>query len=227
MSNILRVGLVDSEIDTRFGRRMMIDSQEDMQVVFEEESAVEALSRLPEALLDVLVIDHRVRGIDGIELITRLIPAYQANNSKIPALILTGPYFSKNILLLSVAAGASDLVTLDSEAGELLSSIRTVTLREQSLDFASLKNLVSSADEILPPDSFMLARLGTLTEKESEVLAKFLLCLDDDQISKALGTPTFRIRQSFESILAKCQLATRAQLFLQLSEIELLRDGRG
>ena len=116
MTEVLRIGLIDADADIRFGRRMLIDSQDDCKVVFEEENATDALLRAPEALIDVLVIDHRVRGLDGIALIERLIPLYHEANSEVPAIILTGPYFSYELLLASIAAGATDLVTLDSES---------------------------------------------------------------------------------------------------------------
>jgi DNA-binding NarL/FixJ family response regulator len=172
MSEILRIGLIDADADIRFGRRMLIDSQDDCKVVFEEEHGAEALVRAPEALIDVLVIDHRVRGIDGIALVEKLIPLYHAANSEVPAIILTGPYFSYELLLAAIAAGATDLVTLDSTSAELLKSIRSAAVSDEALDFESLRALMARARgvEFDVPD--ILVRLGTLDDRESAVLAK-------------------------------------------------------
>jgi DNA-binding NarL/FixJ family response regulator len=60
-------------------------------------------------------------------------------------------------------------------------------------------------------------KLGTLDEKESAVLAQFKAGLDDDQIAGAVDVPKYRVRQAMKSILAKCSLATRAQLFLAVN----------
>lgn len=217
MTNTLRIGLIDADADIRFGRRMLIDSQEDCKVVFEEENAADALVRAPEALIDVLVIDHRVRGLDGIALIEKLIPLYHAASSDVPAIILTGPYFSYELLLASIAAGATDLVTLDSDSGELLKAIRTSRSNEDALDFDSLHSLMKRAKgvEFDVPD--ILVKLGTLDEKESAILDKFKAGLDDDQIAGALDVPKYRVRQAMKSILAKCSLATRAQLLLAIN----------
>ena len=217
MTNTLRIGLIDADADIRFGRRMLIDSQEDCQVVFEEENASDALVRAPEALIDVLVIDHRVRGLDGIALVEKLIPLYHAANSDVPAIILPGPYFSYELLLASIAAGATDLVTLDSDSGELLKAIRSSVANEDILDFDSLRGLMNRAKgvEFDVPD--ILVKLGTLDEKESAVLAQFKAGLDDDQIAGAVDVPKYRVRQAMKSILAKCSLATRAQLFLAVN----------
>lgn len=217
MTNTLRIGLIDADADIRFGRRMLIDSQEDCKVVFEEENAADALVRAPEALIDVLVIDHRVRGLDGIALVEKLIPLYHAANSDVPAIILTGPYFSYELLLASIAAGATDLVTLDSDSGELLKAIRSSVANEDILDFDALRSLMNRAKgvEFDVPD--ILVKLGTLDEKESAVLAQFKAGLDDDQIAGAVDTPKYRVRQAMKSILTKCSLATRAQLFLAIN----------
>ena len=217
MTEILRIGLIDADADIRFGRRMLIDSQDDCKVVFEEENAGDALVRAPEALIDVLVIDHRVRGLDGIALVEKLIPLYHEANSDVPSIILTGPYFSYELLLASIAAGATDLVTLDSESGELLKAIRSSVANEDVLDFDSLRSLVSRAKgvEFDVPD--ILVKLGTLDEKEAATLEQFKAGLDDDAIARAIDVPKYRVRQAMKSILAKCSLATRAQLFLAIN----------
>ena len=194
MSEILRIGLIDADADIRFGRRMLIDSQDDCKVVFEEEQGADALLRAPEALIDVLVIDHRVRGMDGIALVDKLIPLYHSANSDVPAIILTGQHFSYELLLAAIAAGATDLVTLDSTSAELLKSIRSAAVSEDALDFESLRSLMARARgvEFDVPD--ILVKLGTLDEKESAVLAEFKTGSDDEQIAKALDTPKYRVR---------------------------------
>jgi DNA-binding NarL/FixJ family response regulator len=216
----IRVGIVDADEDIRFGRRLLIDSQDDCKVVFEEESANGALERAPEALLDVLIIDHRVRGLDGISLIEKLIPLYQTANNAVPAIILTGPYFSYELLLASVSAGATDLVTLDSDSAELLKSVRSAMSKDQDLDFDSLSQLVKRAKETSFSFQDILVNLGGLDERESQVLQEFRDGHDDDSIAKKLDLPKYRVKKAIDSILAKCSLATRAQLFLAINSTD-------
>ena len=196
---------------------MLIDSQDDCKVVFEEENGAEALLRAPEALIDVLVIDHRVRGMDGIALVEKLIPLYHQENNKVPSIILTGPYFSYELLLAAIAAGATDLVTLDSTSAELLKAIRSASVSEDVLDFESLRGLMSRAKgaEFDVPD--ILVKLGTLDDREIAVLEAFKSAKDDDAISEQLGIPKYRVRKAIKVILEKCSLATRAQLFLAIN----------
>lgn len=220
MLDVIRIGLIDGDDDIRFGRRLLIDSQEDCQVVFEESNALNALDRAPEALIDVLVIDHRLKALDGIELIERLIPKYHELNVDVPAIILTGPYFSRELLLASIAAGASDLVTLDSDSTELIKAIRSSLAVDDEIDFDGLRAVVEQASGVDFESRDILVSLGTLDDQENRVLGAFSAGQNDVAISKNLGIPKYRVKQSLTSILTKCALATRAQLFLAVKYAE-------
>ena len=80
---MLRVALVDGDIAIRAGRRLMIDSQPNLLLVFEESQAQIALEKIPNLLVDVIVIDHRLKGFDGIELARRLVDAYSEKASAV------------------------------------------------------------------------------------------------------------------------------------------------
>jgi DNA-binding NarL/FixJ family response regulator len=214
VTKTLRIGIIDADEDIRFGRRMLIDSQDDCQVVFEDDSAESSKLRAPEAALDVLLIDHRVRGLDGVSLISKLIPIYQENKVEMPPVIMTGAYFSSELLLASIAAGATDLVTLDSQSQDLLKAIRSAAGSEQEIDFQSLKSLINQPEPFDYQTPNIDTSLAFLTDKEAEVLGCFMQCKDDDEISKELDMPKYRVRSTIKAILEKCSLATRAQLFL-------------
>jgi DNA-binding NarL/FixJ family response regulator len=204
----LRIGLIDGDEDIRFGRRQIIDSQHDLKVVLEDGSLSSALERVPEALIDVLVIDHRLRGGDGISLATQLIGRYLADDSKIPAIIMTGAYFSDELQLASMRAGATDLVTQDSRPEELLKALREFLDRMQHTKIAS-------------PE--FLLKLGDLTEKEKWVLDLFAAGVPQDQVAAELDAPKYRVRQILQTAQRKCGFATLSQLFLALYESGLLR----
>jgi DNA-binding NarL/FixJ family response regulator len=158
--------------------------------------------------------------MDGITLISKLVPVYQQNNSDVPSIILTGPYFSYELLLASIAAGATDLVTLDSKSDELLKAIRSSASSEDVIDFASLNSLVARTKGVQFDIPDILVKLGGLVEHEPEVLERFKQGLDDEQIAGALNIPKYRVRQSIKSILDKCSLATRAQLYLAINYVD-------
>lgn len=212
----LRIALVDSDADIRHGRRMLIDSQPDLKVVFEDDNATTTIQRLPEALVDVIVLDHRIKGQDGIEVAKSLIAAYLSDEARIPKIIMTGPYFSPELQIASIAAGATDLVTQDSGPEELLKAIRSTAAKDDEPDFKELAAFLELAKHIAVDVPDLLVRLGQLGEREVGVLEQFELGKSDDQIAEELFIAKYRVRQILSSVVAKAGFATRTQLFLAL-----------
>lgn len=223
MSLDLRVGLIDGDDDIRFGRRQIIDSQADLKVVLEDSSVEGSYERVPDALIDVLVIDHRLRGGDGIALATKLISKYLADDSKIPAIVMTGSYFSEELKLASMRAGATDLVTQDQLPESLLRAIRSSATRQDQPNYAKLREFLDLINhpKVVSPE-FML-RLGDLTEKEKWVIDLFADGTPQDEVAAILEAPKYRVRQILESAQRKCGFATLTQLFFALYESDMLR----
>lgn len=223
MSLDLRVGLVDGDDDIRFGRRQIIDSQADLKVVLEDSSVESSYERVPDALIDVLVIDHRLRGGDGITLATKLINKYLDDDSKIPAIVMTGSYFSEELKLASMRAGATDLVTQDQLPESLLRAIRVSATKQDQPNYSTLRDFLDLMNhpKVVSPE-FML-RLGDLTEKEKWVLDLFAEGIPQDEVAGILEAPKYRVRQILESAQRKCGFATLTQLFFALYESDMLR----
>ncbi len=219
----LRIGLVDGDDDIRFGRRQIIDSQSDLKVVLEDSSVESSYERVPDALIDVLVIDHRLRGGDGITLATKLINKYLADDSKIPAIVMTGSYFSEDLKLASMRAGATDLVTQDQRPESLLRAIRASATKQDQPNYSKLREFLDLMNhpKVASPE-FML-RLGDLTEKEKWVLDLFAEGIPQDEVAGILEAPKYRVRQILESAQRKCGFATLTQLFFALYESGMLR----
>ena len=219
----LRIGLVDGDDDIRFGRRQIIDSQDDLKVVLEDSLVESTYERVPDALIDVLVIDHRLRGGDGITLATKLINKYLADDSKIPAIVMTGAYFSEELKLASMRAGATDLVTQDQRPESLLRAIRASATKQDQPNYSKLREFLDLMNhpKVVSPE-FML-RLGDLTEKEKWVLDLFAEGIPQDEVAGILEAPKYRVRQILESAQRKCGFATLTQLFFALYESDMLR----
>lgn len=218
----LRIGLIDGDEDIRFGRRQIIDSQSDLKVVLEDGSYQSALERAPEALIDVLVIDHRLRGGDGMSLCRDLIEKYLGDDSKIPAIIMTGPYFSDDLKLASMRAGASELVTQDARPEALLRAIRSTAAKDDQPDYVALRDFLDRMQHSKIASPEFLMKLGDLTEKEKWVLDLFASGMSQDDVAAELDAPKYRVRQILQSAQRKCGFATLSQLFIALYEAGLL-----
>lgn len=218
----LRIGLIDGDEDIRFGRRQIIDSQNDLKVVLEDGTYETALERAPEALIDVLVIDHRLRGGDGMSLSRDLIQKYLADDSKFPAIIITGPYFSDELKLASMRAGASELVTQDARPEALLRAIRSTAAKDDQPDYVALRDFLDRMEHSKIASPEFLMKLGDLTEKEKWVLDLFASGISQDEVAAELDAPKYRVRQILQSAQRKCGFATLSQLFIALYEARLL-----
>ncbi len=219
----LRIGLIDGDEDIRFGRRQIIDSQYDLKVVLEDGEFESSLSRAPEALIDVLVIDQRLRGGDGMSLAKRLTARYLEDNAKIPAIILTGSYFSDELHLAALRSGASDLITQEARPEELLKAIRATAIKDDQPDYPKLRLFLDRMQhsKVASPD--FLLKLGDLTEKEKWVLDLFASGISQDEVAAELDAPKYRVRQILQSAQRKCGFATLSQLFIALYESGMLR----
>jgi DNA-binding NarL/FixJ family response regulator len=219
----LRIGLIDGDEDIRFGRRQVIDSQPDLKVVLEDGEFASTLERVPDALIDVLVIDHRLRGGDGISLSTKLIQRFLADESKLPAIIMTGSYLSDELKLASMRAGASELVTQDARPEVLLRAIRSAVSKDDQPDYVQLREFLDRMQNAKGASPEFLLKLGDLTEREKWVLDLFAASVPQDQVAAELDTPKYRVRQILQSAQRKCGFATLSQLYIALHESGLLR----
>lgn len=218
MANELRIGLLDGDPSIKSGRRMVIDSQSDFRVVYEEENGLAALERIPDLLIDVLVIDHRLKGIDGIEFSKKLIETLTSAQQPVPKIIITGPYFSHELQLESIRAGATELVTLERGPEALLGAIRQASTGGGEPDFELLLQYLNESDAVHLGSQVFLMRLGELSEKEQAVLDLFEAMTPFEQIADTLELQRYRVRQIFEKIMRRCGFATRSQLYLALFE---------
>jgi DNA-binding NarL/FixJ family response regulator len=218
MANELRIGLLDGDSGIRAGRRLVLDSQRDFKVVYEEENALVALERIPDLLIDVLVIDHRLKALDGIEFSRRLVEVLTSAEHPVPKIVITGPYHSRELEIAAIRSGASAVATQDMGPEALLKAIREVAQSLGEPDFEFLLQFLNEADAIHLGSQVFLMRLGDLSEKEQAVLDLFEATTPFEQIAESLEIPRYRVRQIFEKVMRRCGLATRAQLFLALFE---------
>ena len=120
---MLRIALVDGDLAIRAGRRLMIDAQPNLLLVYEEADAQVALEKIPDLLVDVLVIDHRLKGFDGLELARKLVDSFSDKGELCPTIIITGTYATPELVLAAIRTGATDVVTQDAPMSELLTAI--------------------------------------------------------------------------------------------------------
>lgn len=215
-----RIALIDGDKAIRSGRRLLLDSQPDMKVVYEQSQASLALEEVPDLLIDAMIIDHRLQGVDGVTLAKQLVAIFSTAGQPVPAVIITGSYFSYELLMASIRAGATELVTGDSPSSELLSAIRKSRRSMADVKLQPFKQFLDSREYQPQPDSSYLLKLSFLSSEEREVLDELARATDIDQISEQLGLARTRIRELVDGLLRAFGCATIEQFYL------LIRDSQ-
>ena len=209
-----RIALIDGDAAIRAGRRLLIDSQDDMRVVYEESGAIIALEKVPELLVDVIVIDHRLQGMDGVSLAKELVARISSQAQRVPAVVITGSYYTFELLMASIRAGATELVTQDSPASELLDAIRK---SRRSIVDVKIKPFLQFLDSnkyapVVNPN--YLLTISQLTSEQRELVDLLALGHDIDQLALNLDLARTRVRELLEECLRAFGCATIEQLYL-------------
>lgn len=189
-----------------------------MKVVYEESIAAKALEVLPELLVDVVVIDHRLQGMDGVSLSKQLIARLSASEQRLPTIVITGAYFTSELLMASIRAGATELVTQDASSADLLDAIRKSRRNMVDVKLKPFADFLDTTDYVPVVAVDYLLNLAQLSAEEKELVEAVALAEDLDEIAKHLGLSRSRIRELLEKTMRTFGCATIEQLYLVIRD---------
>ena len=133
----IRVVLVDDQQMVRAGFRMVIDSQPDLAVVGEAGDGASAVELVAATPADVVLMDVRMPGTDGIEA-TRLITA----RPDAPRVVVLTTFDLDEYVVAAIGAGASGFLLKDAPPEEMLSAVRTVHAGDSVIAASSTRRLL-------------------------------------------------------------------------------------
>lgn len=207
----IRVLLVDDHAMVRRGMRDFLDLHDDIEVIGEAADGSEAISLARDLRPDVIVMDLMLPNVDGIEATAQI----KAADPSIEVIALTS-FIEEGRVIAAIEAGATGFLLKDAEADELAAAIRSAAGGEVPLDPAvagivarRMRNGGRSAD----PGSDE-QRIGDLTTRERDVLARVARGLPNRAIAAELGITERTARTHVSNILAKLGLASRTQAAL-------------
>ncbi|CAL9377701.1 Transcriptional regulatory protein LnrK [Streptomyces sp. enrichment culture] len=207
----LRILLADDQALLRGTFRLLIDAEEDMEVVGEAGTGREAVELARSKRADIIVMDIRMPGMDGLEA-TRLIGADE-DLAGVKILILT-TFEEDQYVAQALRAGASGFLGKGIDPADLLKAIRTIAAGEALLSPTATKTLIAryltqptaAATEHLP------TRLAALTPREREVMALIATGLTNNEIAEHLFITPFTVKTHANRAMAKLGARDRAQL---------------
>nr|WP_202488274.1 response regulator transcription factor [Streptomyces sp. SID5473] len=196
--------LVDDHQVVRRGLRTFLEVQEDIEVVGEAGDGDEGVARTEELRPDVVLMDVKMPGTDGIEALRRL----RGLDNPAKVLIVTS-FTEQRTVVPALRAGASGYVYKDIDPEALAGAIRSVHAGHVLLQPEVAGALLSQDD----PNTGS-GRGGTLTEREREVLGLIADGRSNREIARALVLSEKTVKTHVSNILMKLDLADRTQAAL-------------
>jgi DNA-binding NarL/FixJ family response regulator len=163
MPETIRIGLLDTDEDVRFGRKLLFASLPDSEVVFDSDGAIAELEPIQQSLIDVLVIDQKLASGPGINYYSNL--RKLTGNKEAPPAIITASFTQPALLLEALEAGVFDVVSIEQGAKGLVDAVTQANSDANAYSLAELYQLAASQPRVRAVDLNFVSLVDQLPEK--------------------------------------------------------------
>ncbi len=203
----IRVLLADDQALVRTGLRMILETEADIEIageVADGESAVREATRLRP---DVVVMDIRMPGVDGVEATRRLVQG--ADDA--PRVLIVTTFDSDTLLGDALRAGASGYLLKNAPAEQMVEAVRAVSAGEGLLSPEVTRRVIEgfAGSSRATPDPGMAVKLSRLTDRETEVLGLVARGMSNLEIADNLFLGQGTVKTHVARILAKLEVRDR------------------
>ena len=217
--------IVDDQPLQRLGFRMLLESTPDTEVVGEAAHGADAVRRAAELRPDVILMDVRMPGMDGIEATRRVV----ASGDRSRVLILT-TFDLDEYAHAALRAGASGFLLKDAHPEELLAGIRAVAVGDAVIAPALTRRLLDAYAKHLPRDSSSQSghrtaddpRVRALTEREYEIFVAIGQGWSNSEIAERLVVAESTVKTHVGRVLAKVGARDRVQAVILAYDLGLV-----
>ncbi|MFJ7248105.1 response regulator [Kitasatospora sp. NPDC098652] len=218
----IRVVVADDQALVRIGFRLILES-EGIEVVAEAEDGEQAVAAVRRNRPDVVLMDIRMPGLDGLEA-TRRILADRAADA--PRIIMLTTFDLDHYVYAAMAAGASGFLLKDVTPEHLAAAVRLVRTGDALLAPAITRRLVERFARPAAPEAAAPHReLATLTPRELEVMGLLARGLSNAELAGRLQLSEATVKTHVARILGKLGLRDRAQVVVAAYETGLVSVG--
>lgn len=216
----ISVLIVDDQQLMRMGLAMVLDAQDDIDVVGEAADGESAVKAVFELTPDVVLMDVRMPGIDGVTATSEI----TNSNSASRVLVMTTFDLDEHVLG-ALRAGASGFLLKDTPPEDLISAIRSVAAGDAVVSPKVTKRLLA---RFIAEDSAPIQDPGvldTLTDREREVLGLLATGMSNAEIARGLVLSEATVKTHVGRMLTKLGLRDRVQAVVLAYETGLVRPG--
>jgi DNA-binding NarL/FixJ family response regulator len=221
---MISVLLADDQALVRAGFRALLNAEPDIRVVAEAADGLEAVKQAQLTHPDVVLMDIRMPGVDGLEATRRI--AADPGLAETKVVILT-TFELDEYVFEALRTGASGFLVKDTEPVELLRGVRAVAAGDALLSPSVTRRVIGEFAgqaavnrQVTPP-----AQLDLLTDREREVLVLVAEGLSNDEIAARLVISPATAKTHVSRTMIKLAARDRAQLVVYAYEAGLIRPG--
>ena len=206
---MIRVVVVDDQALVRVGIRVLLEDEEDVEMVGEAADGEAALALVRRTRPDVVLMDVRMPGMDGLEALRQIIADPELAATRV---IMLTTFDLDEYVFDALRAGASGFLMKDTEPAELLRAVRVVARGESLLSPTVTRRVIREfavrpAAKLPPHQS-----LDALTDRERQIVALVAEGLSNDEIATRLFVSPATVRTHVGRAMMKLDARDRAQL---------------
>ncbi|HEV7973408.1 response regulator transcription factor [Amycolatopsis sp.] len=215
----IRVVLADDQVLVRAGFRVLLETEDGFEVCGEAGNGTEAVAQALRHRPDIVVMDIRMPGVDGLEATRQITSNPELSGVKV--LVLT-TFDVDEYVYEALRAGASGFLLKDTEPVELLRALQVINAGEALLAPTVTRRLI--AEFVGRPENRRVdsSAVREVTDREREVLALVAGGLSNDEIAAQLVISTATARTHVSRIMTKIGARDRAQLVVLAYESGLV-----
>ncbi|WP_432119437.1 response regulator transcription factor [Streptomyces sp. bgisy032] len=217
----IRVLLVDDDPLVRAGLSLMLGGADDIDIVGEAADGAEVEALVDRTHPDVVLMDIRMPGVDGLTATERLRGRGQA-----PQVVVLTTFHADEQVLRALRAGAAGFVLKDTPPAEILTAVRRVAAGDPVLSPAVTRQLMRHAADGAADArrTRARARLAALNDRERDVAVAVGRGLSNAEIATGLFMSVATVKTHVSRVLAKLGLNNRVQIALLAHDAGLLEE---
>ena len=219
-SSVTTVLVADDQAMIRAGLVALLSAEPDLRVLAEASDGPSALAAVQRRRPDVVLMDVRMPGMDGIEAAKEILAATEGQT----AVIMLTVHDLDEYVYAALRAGASGFLLKDAPPEELVKAVRTVAAGEALLAPSVTRRLLQRFASMGVRDA--ASELAELTDRERDVLLEVARGGSNADIARNLGLAELTVKSHLYHVMQKLHLNSRTQLVITAYETGLVFPGQ-
>jgi DNA-binding NarL/FixJ family response regulator len=212
----ISVCLVDDQTLVRQGIRSLLELSDEITVIAEAVDGIQAVELIPQAKPDVVLLDMRMPGMSGLDVLNAL----AAKDALPPTIILT-TFDDDQLVLGGLKAGARGYLLKDVSLDQLVDAVKTVAGGGSLVAPVVTQRLLSGLER-MQNEFTSLDRPDPLTERETEILRLMASGYSNKEIANSLGVAEGTVKNHVSNILSKLGVRDRTRAVLKAFELGIV-----